>query len=105
MMTKLEMTISAGSTVRYWSVYRQTWAQSSACLVPARELAAMSLEERERILDAVDVQIRALRDESARDGDEQTRGICARALSGDDNAREQAIDLVMAEHQADMDLV
>lgn len=48
-MTPAENTIT-GTTVRYWSVYDQTWISCDVRDVPDRELAAMPREEREAIL-------------------------------------------------------
>lgn len=42
--------ILADGMVRYWSVYDQRWARQAACMVPARELAAMPARDRERVL-------------------------------------------------------
>lgn len=45
----VKTTCHRDGTVTYWSVYRQCWV-SRAADVPDRELAAMSSDERERVL-------------------------------------------------------
>lgn len=45
----IKTTYHRDGTVTYWSVYQQRWV-SHAADVPDQELAAMSSEEREKVL-------------------------------------------------------
>lgn len=47
----LDSKINADGTCTYWSVYQQEWV--TAATIPDRELAAMSPEERKRVLVAI----------------------------------------------------
>jgi len=52
-MTRTKSTLHRDGTVTYWSVYDQQWVKRAA-YVPPTDLAAMSMAERDRVMEHVD---------------------------------------------------